>query len=205
MASLQESLPRYLYTSRMALELFDYSPAHYDCLLASLNTPTAYAEMGDYKMRTPAQLNVLAHATRLHPSAVGGRKIDIDLYYMLHLGGVGGPLMGTVTLAQRDSTTSPDLGWAILEEYMGKGYAVEAGREVLRFLTEDFGIKEIIAWPKVSNKRSHRVAEEIGFLEGGVVGDEKGEAHKVYILPAMEFDTSNPLSIWGTHGGIGSP
>lgn len=168
MTSLKESLPRYLHTSRLTLELFDSSTAHYDRLLAVLNTATAHSEMKDYGIRTTAQLDSLAHVTRLSPSACGEKLVDMDIYYLLR---VDGPLMGGITLAQRQPDITPDLGWCIMEEYMGQGYAAEAGKEVLRYFTEDFGISEIMAWPTMTNKRSHRVAEKIGFVEARLVND----------------------------------
>jgi RimJ/RimL family protein N-acetyltransferase len=88
--------------------------------------------------------------------------LDRDLIYVIHVGEENGPLAGAVTMAQRKPAIPGDIGWALLEEYMGKGYATEAAKEFLRFLREDFGLKEIITWPEEANIQSNRVAEKLG-------------------------------------------
>lgn len=50
---------------------------------------------------------------------------------------------------------------------MGRGYAAEAGRELVRMARGELGIKELIAWPGARNLRSVRVARKIGFVERG--------------------------------------
>lgn len=197
MASLKSSLPPLLYTNRLALELFDYSEAHYNCLLAAMNSPTAHMKMGDFGIRTPAQFNALNSATRLSPSTCGGRELDIDVYYLLRMGPKSGPLMGAVSLAQRGASTPPDMGWCMLEQFMGQGYAAEAGRELLRLAREELDVKEIITWPGAKNRRSIRVAEKIGFVEGGTSKTSDGGLHVVFILPGMVFDSDIALSLWG--------
>lgn len=197
MASLKASLPCFLYTDRLALELFDYSKTHYTCLLAAINTPTAHTVMGDYGIRTSAQLDTLNFATRLSPSACQGRIADTDVYYLLRMGDKSGPLMGAVSLAQRAPSTPPDMGWCILEEFMGQSYAAEAGKELLRFAREILGVKEIIAWSGTNNQRSIRVAQKIGLVEGGKINSSDGRQNVVYILPGMLFDDRVSLSLWG--------
>ena len=197
MTSLKAALPTHLYTERLVLDLFDYSEAHYECLLAAMNSPTAHANMGDYGIRTPAQFDALNAATRLSSSTCGGRISDTDVYYLLRLDQSSGPLMGAVSMQQRAATTPPDLGWCILERFMGQGYAVEAGKELLRMAREDLGVKEIITWPGSENQRSNRVAQKIGFVEGGLVYTKDAGLNMVYILPEMKFDSSMALSLWG--------
>lgn len=197
MASLKASLPPFLYTNRLALELFDNSEAHYTCLLAAMNTPTAHTIMGDYGIRTPAQFDALNSATRLSPSACQGRIPDTDVYYLLRMGDKSGPLMGAVSLAQRAPSTPPDMGWCILEEFMGQSYAAEAGKELLRLARDILGVENIITWPGTENQRSIRVAQKIGFVEGGITKTSDGRRIVVYILPGMVFDDRISLSLWG--------
>ncbi|MCJ1451302.1 hypothetical protein MMC28_001638 [Mycoblastus sanguinarius] len=201
MASLKESLPPFLYTNRLTLELFDYSETHYDCLLAAMNSPTAHINMGDYGIRTPAHFDALNSATRLSPSTCEGRTPDTDVYYLLRMGKKSGPLMGAVSLAQRAASTPPDMGWCILEQFMGQAYAAEAGKELLRLAREELGVKEIITWPGTDNQRSIRVAQKIGFVKGGNIKTGDGGLSVVYILPGMVFDSDISLSLWGEEKG----
>ena len=80
---------------------------------------------------------------------------------------------------------------------MGHAYAAEAGKEVLRMARQDLGVEEIIAWPGANNQRSIRVAQKIGFVEGGSIRTSDGGVNVVYILPGMIFDSSIALSLWG--------
>lgn len=80
---------------------------------------------------------------------------------------------------------------------MGQSYAAEAGKELLRLAREELGMKEIITWPGTKNQRSIRVAQKIGFVEGGNLKTSDGGQSVVYILPGMVFDSGIALSLWG--------
>lgn len=80
---------------------------------------------------------------------------------------------------------------------MGHAYAAEAGKELLRMVREDLGVREIITWPGANNQRSIRVAQKIGFVEGGSIRTSDGGVSVVYVLPGMVFDSSMALSLWG--------
>ena len=84
-----------------------------------------------------------------------------------------------------------------MEEFMGKGYAAEAGVRLLSFAKEDLGVKEVMAWPGKGNQRSVRVAQKIGFVDGGTVRSKEGGLNVVYVLPGMKFSDGTTLSLWG--------
>jgi RimJ/RimL family protein N-acetyltransferase len=195
--SLKSILPKYLRTPRLTLELFDYSTAHYSCLLESMNTPTAHKNMGNFGITTPPAFDELNSSSR-HSSLVFKEtvEVDTDVYYLPHLGDENGPLMGGISLAQRGSNIPPDMGWCMLEVYHGKDYAVEAAKEVLRFAREDLGIEEVIAWPGAQNLPSINVPRRVGFVEGNRTMTENGE-QVIFVLPGMSFDGNVKLSMYG--------
>lgn len=204
---MKDSVPRYLRTERLVLELFDHSiPGHYECFLESMNSPTAHARMGDFGIRTPAEFDALNAATRLSCAYSQGLVPDLDFLYILRLGEKDGPTIGGLSLAQRGASVPPDIGWCILEKYMGRGYATEAATEFLRYLREDFGLHEIIAWPGETNRESRRVAEKLGFVEAGTVEmkEDPGRVDVVYALSGMKsrFD-GLVLSMWGDGNSVG--
>ncbi|KAL8695801.1 MAG: hypothetical protein Q9224_003148 [Gallowayella concinna] len=162
-----------------------------------MNSPTAHACMGDFGIRTHAQFDSLNHATRLSQSVSGGKIADIDIYYLLRLEQASAPLMGAVSLTQRSKVGPPDIGWCILEPFMGQGYAAKAGERLLRMVKESLGITNVIAWPGVNNERSKRVAEKIGLVLDREVEDGNGGMNAVYVLPGMVFDMDIALSLWG--------
>lgn len=197
MGSLKECLPQRLQTTRLLLELFDNSDAHYTCFFEAMNSKTAHATMGDYGIRTRPQFDSLREATRLFPQVCQGRNIDTDIIYFVRLKEEPQPLIGLVSLGQRSQAAPPDMGWAVLERYFGHGYAPEAAKELLRLCQEVLGIEEMIAWPGESNLGSIRTAQKVGFVEGGTVLNEDGVRHSVYVLPGMKINSDLVLSFWG--------
>ncbi|KAL8813503.1 MAG: hypothetical protein Q9200_000238 [Gallowayella weberi] len=153
--------------------------------------------MGDFGIRTHAEFDSLNRATRLSPSVTGGKIPDIDIYYLLRLEQASAPLLGAVSLTQRSTVAPPDIGWCILEPFMGRGYATEAGKRLLKMVKECLGITNVIAWPGVKNERSKRVAEKIGLVSEREVEDEDGGLNVVYVLPGTVFDKGVRLSLWG--------
>lgn len=57
-----------------------------------------------------------------------------------------------------------EIGWRLLPEYWGKGYATEAAREWLRFGFEDLKLPRIVSFAVDGNRRSTAVMERIGML-----------------------------------------
>jgi RimJ/RimL family protein N-acetyltransferase len=55
-----------------------------------------------------------------------------------------------------------EIGWRLLKDHWGNGYATEAGREVLRYGFEELRLDEIVSFTTVSNTPSRRVMERIG-------------------------------------------
>jgi predicted acetyltransferase len=162
-------------------------------MLSCLNNPTAYARMGDYGIRTAEQLDALHDSTRLISFPT------LDLVYIISLK-QDGEIIGAVTLAQRTKDLAPDIGWALREGYMGKGYATEAAKEFLRALREEIGVKDICTWPNEGNGESNRVAEKLGFVEGGkvLVKDEGGKEVTVWVLEGVDkVKEGLEISFWG--------
>jgi RimJ/RimL family protein N-acetyltransferase len=141
---MRAPVPKYLHTERLILELFNHSiPEHYECLLRLMNSPTAHARMGDFRIRTPAEFDALNGATRLTSAYCQGMVSGFDFYYILQIGDENDPMISGVSIAQQGASVPPDIRWCILEAYMGKGYATEGAREFLRYLRED------LAWKKL--------------------------------------------------------
>lgn len=195
-------VPPSLRTERLALTLYDGSnPMHLDVALGTFNNPTAYARMGDYGIKTHEDMKQLAENVRIRGLKYHGIPVEGENAIMVvHLGDENGPMIGIVSLCERSPHIPPDIGWGFLEPYMGMGYATEAAKEFLRFVTEDFGIKEIICWSSPTNKQSNRLAEKLGFIEGGTLisSDHGGELVPVLILLGMtRFDGTKSISFGG--------
>jgi RimJ/RimL family protein N-acetyltransferase len=82
-----------------------------------------------------------------------------------------GRLIGQVGLHhQRDWTEEPakvEVGWLLVRDAWGKGYATEAGAASLRDGFERVGLDRVISIALVENRRSVRVMERIGLAFAG--------------------------------------
>lgn len=184
-----------LSTPRLSLHFFTRTPEQYTHLLAVMNTPTAHSKMGNYGIDTPEKFDQVCAVARLHDNRLSGGVANTDVYYIIHL---EGKVIGGVSMQQRVAQSDgkeiilpPDIGWCMYEEYMGQGYATEAAKELLRFAREEAGFRDVIVFRAEGNEASNRVAEKLGFVDGGACPDldHPGTMLSIYILPGMErFD-----------------
>ena len=55
-----------------------------------------------------------------------------------------------------------EIGWRLLKEYWGRGYATEAGEEALRFAFEELKLDEVLSFTALVNHRSEAVMKRLG-------------------------------------------
>jgi [ribosomal protein S5]-alanine N-acetyltransferase len=72
--------------------------------------------------------------------------------------------IGLVTLIQRDYLDQPDIGFAFLPGYAGKGYAYEASGEVMKKVLQDENIHSIHAVTLPDNITSISLVKKLGLL-----------------------------------------
>jgi RimJ/RimL family protein N-acetyltransferase len=71
--------------------------------------------------------------------------------------------IGICGLVKRDGLDLPDLGFAFLERFWRKGYAVESARAVLEHARVTLGMKKLLAITALENRGSIAVLEKLGF------------------------------------------
>lgn len=71
--------------------------------------------------------------------------------------------MGLCGLVRRDSLPGPDLGFALLPDFWGQGYAREAARATLDFAREHLSLRELFAISQPNNAASLALLERLGF------------------------------------------
>lgn len=74
-----------------------------------------------------------------------------------------GATAGMCGLVKRATLDDVDLGYALLPEYCGHGYAVEAGAAVLADAHSRLGLQRVVAITDPRNGGSIRVLERLGF------------------------------------------
>jgi [ribosomal protein S5]-alanine N-acetyltransferase len=92
--------------------------------------------------------------------------------------------IGLCGLLQRAYLASPDLGFALLPEYRGHGYATEAARVVLSHARIELGIERLYAIVKSGNQRSVRLLGQLGFRREGSLQIPQGDEVELYQLNA---------------------
>ncbi|TAF32780.1 MAG: N-acetyltransferase [Cytophagales bacterium] len=70
--------------------------------------------------------------------------------------------IGIITFLQRDTQQYPDLGFAMLPEYEGKGYALEANKAYLSEIIKSQLYSKIIAIAIKENSQSIKLIEKLG-------------------------------------------
>lgn len=73
-----------------------------------------------------------------------------------------GEAIGICGLAKRDYLDSADIGFALLPQHCGLGYAHEAAAAVLRFATHELGLQRVVATTRVDNVASQKLLEKLG-------------------------------------------
>jgi RimJ/RimL family protein N-acetyltransferase len=74
-----------------------------------------------------------------------------------------GAKLGTCGLYQREDRDDPDIGFAFLPQFEGKGYAYEAAYRIMIAGKIDFGLKELSAYTLEENMASRTLLKRLGF------------------------------------------
>lgn len=70
--------------------------------------------------------------------------------------------VGAVGIFEREGLDIVDIGFSLLEEFEGKGYAFEAAKKVKSIGMDDFSLKKISAITAKNNFSSQRLIEKLG-------------------------------------------
>ena len=82
-------------------------------------------------------------------------------FYLVELKDGGLPL-GICGFAKRDFLEEPDVGFAFLPRYWGKGYAYEAAAAVMEYGKSVLGFTRIVAITSEHNEASGKLLEKLG-------------------------------------------
>ncbi|MBL8277703.1 MAG: GNAT family N-acetyltransferase [Pelomonas sp.] len=78
-----------------------------------------------------------------------------------------GELVGMCGLFKRPALPEPDLGYALLAEHEGRGYALEAARGCVAHARDALGWRTLMAITAVDNPPSVALLGKLGFVEQG--------------------------------------
>jgi [ribosomal protein S5]-alanine N-acetyltransferase len=91
--------------------------------------------------------------------------------------------IGICGLIRRPQLEAPDVGYAFLEAYWGRGYAAEAAAATLAYGREVLKLPQIVALTAPHNAASGRVLQKIGFRPAGSINPPGlGGESRYYVL-----------------------
>ncbi|MEJ6004600.1 GNAT family N-acetyltransferase [Paucibacter sp. AS339] len=146
---------RTLESSRLRIRRLDPT-ADAGFMLQLLNDPSWLHFIGDRGVRTldDAQRYILTGPVEMY-ARLGFGFCAVELK-------ATGEAIGICGLSQRDYLDGPDLGFALLPQFCGQGYALEAATEVLRFAQQDLGLKRVLATTRPYNLASQGLLSKLG-------------------------------------------
>jgi ribosomal-protein-alanine N-acetyltransferase len=77
--------------------------------------------------------------------------------------------IGMCGLFKRDYLDQPDLGFAFLPGFEGRGFAYEACMATIQYVNDTYQLDKLYATTIDFNVRSRRLLERCGFLQSGVI------------------------------------
>eukprot|EP00698_Gefionella_okellyi_P005990 TRINITY_DN15435_c0_g1_i1.p1 TRINITY_DN15435_c0_g1~~TRINITY_DN15435_c0_g1_i1.p1 ORF type:complete len:170 (-),score=20.13 TRINITY_DN15435_c0_g1_i1:57-566(-) len=89
--------------------------------------------------------------------------------------------LGMAGLLKRDTLADIDIGYALLDEYLGQGYATEAVGAVLIYARDIVGLRRIVAITTPDNDRSMQLLLRSGFTREGTV-EQHGEVLNLFAI-----------------------
>ena len=125
-------------------------------MLELWNDPSWIRNIGDRGVRTmeDARTSILNGAVEMYAKWGYG-------FYLVELKDGGLPL-GICGFAKRDFLEDPDIGYALLPRYWGKGYAYEAASAVMEYGKSVLGFARIVAFTSADNEASGKLLEKLG-------------------------------------------
>ena len=132
-------------------------------MLAIWNDPACMHFVGDRGVRTPEEAEAAMRDGALHLYTSYGygpfRVTRIE----------DAATMGICGLFRRDGLEEPDVGFALLPEYCGKGYGFEASRAVLDHARDTLAIPAVTAIVSAENEASIGLLEKLGLSFDSVI------------------------------------
>lgn len=143
-----------LETGRLRLRELTTGDAAF--IIDLLNTPGWLQYIGDRNVRTEVQ----AIAYLQNGPLKGYREHGFGMW-RVETRADGTPI-GMCGVMKREHLEAPDVGFALLPQYSGQGYAHEAARAVLNYAMESLGISKVSAIVLPGNTASIRLLEKLG-------------------------------------------
>ncbi len=143
-----------LETERLVIRKLDENDAEF--IFELVNEPAWIKNIGDKNVRTvDGARKYIANGPMASYAKFGFGLCAVELKETVENIGICG-------LIQRDSLDHPDIGFAFLEKFWLRGFAVESAQAVMDFARNDLQLKRVLAITNADNLGSIKVLEKIG-------------------------------------------
>jgi [ribosomal protein S5]-alanine N-acetyltransferase len=88
--------------------------------------------------------------------------------------------IGMCGFVRRDTLPGPDIGFAFLPEYEGKGYGYESASAVIRYGHDTLGFDKVFAITSIDNENSGKLLTKLGFRFEKIITMPNGELLNLY-------------------------
>lgn len=153
----------FLQTERLYLRRLTEDDAHF--VYELLNSPGWLQYIGD----------------RGITSLEKAKEYIVEKYYPSYDNGLGNYCLvrkedniavGTCGLYQRANLEYPDIGFALLPEFFGKGYAYESAKSLLEYALNQLKLPKVYGFTLPTNEASKKLLIKIGLHENGNINFE---------------------------------
>ena len=149
-------MPNIIKTERLTLRKLCLTDAPF--ILALLNTPTFKKFIGDRKIGTLQDAENYLINGPIRSYAENGFGLWLFCLQQTKV-----PI-GICGLIKREGLQDVDIGFAMMPEFEGYGYAYEIASAVMKLGTTKFKLKRIIAITTENNERSIKLLKKLGLM-----------------------------------------
>ncbi len=147
-------------TERLVLRPLTLDDAEFMCKL--LNDPGWIKNIGDKDIRTVPETKEYLLSSPIHSYLVNG-------FGLLLVELLNGTPIGICGWVKRQELDSPDLGFAFVEEYTGKGYGYESSMAVIAHGRQSYDFNKVYAIINPDNTHSIKLVVKLGFKADGKI------------------------------------
>jgi [ribosomal protein S5]-alanine N-acetyltransferase len=176
---LSDPVTTILETERLQLREATLSDARFFVQL--LNDPGWLRNIGDRGIRSESDAATYIRNSIWVPHQTHGYGM-----YVVQSKAAQTPI-GLCGLVKRDYLSAPDLGFALLPDFSGQGYAFEAAVGVMSYARDTLDIQRLYAIVNSSNDRSIRLLGRLGFDHDGPCTTPQGAVVERYVASAREW------------------
>ena len=91
-----------------------------------------------------------------------------------------GTPVGMCGFVRRNTLPAPDVGFAFLPEFEGRGYGFESAEAMMSYGRERLGFSEVLAITTLDNEASGKLLEKIGFAFDKTIETPEGETLRLF-------------------------